>query len=137
MPYPSSTETRNEFNLRCIMKKTRQEGECLVWTGSVNHNGYPETSIYYKRVRIHKWYYETFIGNIPEGYDIDHTCGNRRCLAQEHLEPVTRKENLRRARVRKYGSDLTTHCPRGHKMTEDNTYIQPSNGTRKCRTCQT
>lgn len=134
MSYPTSTETREEFNLRCILKKTEEIGDCLVWTGVVNHNGYPLASINYKRVRLHRWVYETFIDQIPKGWDVDHVCGNRRCL--RHLEAVTRQENLRRARVRKYGANYTTHCPRGHEMTKANTYIQPSNGARKCRTCQ-
>jgi len=30
---------------------------------------------------------------------------------------------------------VKTHCKRGHKFTEENTYVSPSNGGRNCRTC--
>lgn len=39
--------------------------------------------------------YETFIGPIPEGYEIDHTCRNGFCINPNHLEavpPATNKE---------------------------------------------
>lgn len=32
--------------------------------------------------------YETFIGPIPEGYEIDHTCRNGFCINPGHLEAV-------------------------------------------------
>lgn len=28
-----------------------------------------------------------------------------------------------------------THCAHGHPFTEDNTYVQPSTGKRRCRVC--
>ena len=28
-----------------------------------------------------------------------------------------------------------THCARGHEFTEENTYVDPKRGARKCRTC--
>jgi hypothetical protein len=36
----------------------------------------------------------------------------------------------------KGGKQLTTHCNRGHELTPDNTYIQPSSGYRSCVTCR-
>lgn len=32
--------------------------------------------------------YETFIGPIPDGYEIDHTCRNGFCINPGHLEAV-------------------------------------------------
>lgn len=31
---------------------------------------------------------------------------------------------------------LRTHCPHGHEYTTENTYIVPSTGWRRCRTCK-
>lgn len=38
----------------------------------VVHNGYLRVTIGKKRYRVHRLVYETFVGPIPEGYQIDH-----------------------------------------------------------------
>jgi len=38
-------------------------------------------------------------------------------------------------RARKRMAQFRTHCPRGHEYTEANTYIHPTQKSRKCRTC--
>ena len=47
------------------------------------------------RRQAHIVSYETFIGPVPEGYEIDHTCRNSFCISPGHLEavpPATNKE---------------------------------------------
>ena len=102
MPYSSGQETQEEFNTRLFLSKTHQEGDHLLWDGYLSPGGYPLGYVYYRRVFVHRWLYEQQVGPIPEDHDLDHVCGNRRCLNMNHLEPVTRAENLRRARERKY-----------------------------------
>lgn len=45
-----------------------------------------------------RWIYECEVGDIPDGYQIDHLCENWRCVNHDHLEPVTVLENNRRYR---------------------------------------
>lgn len=73
---------------------------CWIWTGA--------TSVGYGRIRVdgrldmaHRVSYQLFVGQIPEGLDLDHLCMNRRCCNPSHLEPVTRAENMRRAAAAK------------------------------------
>jgi hypothetical protein len=44
----------------------------------------------------HRFAYRHFIGEIPEGMELDHLCRNKRCCNPNHLEPVTHQENVRR-----------------------------------------
>lgn len=109
---------------------TRFDGDCLVWTGNAPH-GYGTFWLDGRKVRAHRFSYERFVGPIPDGLELDHLCRNTRCVNPEHLEPVTRAENLRRAH---WPNSRKTHCKHGHEYTSENTYHW--RGHRVCRTCQ-
>lgn len=76
----------------------------------------------------HRVSYETFVGPIPEGYQVDHLCNRTRCVNPTHLEPVTPAENMRRVAERR------SSCKNGHPFTPENTYDRPGSG-RQCRAC--
>lgn len=50
---------------------------------------------------VHRVAYRVFIGPIPPGMEVDHTCDNESCMAPWHLELVTGKENLARRDARR------------------------------------
>jgi len=87
----------------------------------------------------HRASYEVFRGDIPRGHDIDHLCRVRDCVNPDHLEAVSRAENLRRSpNVGKpTGSRHKSHCVRGHELTGDNLLIRdfPCGRRRFCRQC--
>lgn len=107
--------------------RVAERGDCWVWTGSVDRGGYGKFGG--KTVSAHRFAYESLVGEIPPGLELDHLCRNRACVNPSHLEPVTRKVNLERAR------DLRTTCPKGHEYTEENTIRWRNNG-RRCRICE-
>ena len=89
---------------------------------------------HYKR-RAHRFSYELYVVPIPKGLDIDHLCKNRICVNPDHLEPVTRRENLMRGETNVAAINANkTKCPRGHDYNEENTY-RYANGDRRCRVC--
>lgn len=49
-----------------------------------------------KTYPAHRYYYQKYKGIIPIGLQIDHLCRNTKCVNPEHLEVVTRTENMRR-----------------------------------------
>src|ERR1700721_2858484 len=75
---------------------------CYIWLGYMEPNGYGKIKVGYKSegTRRTTWAhlasYEHFIGPIPDGMDLDHKCRVRCCVNPNHLEPVTRKENVAR-----------------------------------------
>jgi hypothetical protein len=56
------------------------------------------TQVGKERRLAHRAYYETHVGPIPQGLQIDHKCGNKLCVNPHHLEPVTGAENVRRGK---------------------------------------
>lgn len=70
---------------------------CWNWTGRVRSNGYGSVDLPDGRQRAaHRAMYEELRGPVPDHLDLDHLCRNRLCGNPDHLEPVTRSENLRR-----------------------------------------
>ena len=111
--------------------------DCWVCTASTR-NGYGQWRIPRKLgnkvVYAHLYAYETLVGPIPEGYDIDHLCRNRACCNPGHMEPVTRSENMLRSPELGKGNLKKTHCPREHPLSGANLYVYPD-GRRSCREC--
>ncbi len=75
--------------------------------------------------------YETFIGPIAIGLEIDHICRNTLCVNPDHLEQVTHTENMRRKPDYQAKS-----CRQGHLYTEENSYFNPVSNKRFCKTCK-
>lgn len=75
------------------------EGNCIVWTGALVHDGYGRIKVNGKTRRAHRIAWEIFHGPIPKGMVLDHECENRRCIKLSHLRLVSAAENnARRSR---------------------------------------
>lgn len=122
----------------------RLDSGCWEWLGVIAPNGYGmlgigRRSLGEKRTAYaHRLSYETFVGPIPAGHDLDHLCRNRCCCNPAHLEPVTRRENNLRGDGPAILSALNgskTHCKNGHAFTPENTRMRPTGG-RECKECR-
>lgn len=119
------------------------ETGCWKWRGAVNSRGYGQFALDTVSKSAHRVSYQLHVGAIPEDLQLDHLCGNKRCVNPLHLEPVTAAENLARARAGglihpsliSQANAAKTHCKRGHPLAGDNLYTDPK-GHRYCRQCK-
>ncbi len=79
-----------------LSQRLKPQGDCLVWTGSTDCNGYGHIWTNRHTVGVHRVAYELAKGPIPEGLEIDHLCRNKRCVRLEHLDAVTSQVNNER-----------------------------------------
>lgn len=108
-----------------------KSGECWIWTGGKSGNGYAQIRIKYRKVMVHRYAFETLVGPIPHGLQLDHLCRNRVCVNPAHLEPVTARENTMRSFSFSALNARKTHCPLGHAF--DASW---KSGVRGCKTCR-
>lgn len=74
--------------------RTARVGECLIWTGGVNRNGYGLIKTQNGSTLAHRFAWESSKGLIPDGMALDHICGNPPCCDVKHLRVVSTKQNL-------------------------------------------
>jgi hypothetical protein len=116
---------------------------CWVWQKSLSPEGYgriftgSRTRGDRRPSLSHRVAYETFVGPVPDGLELDHLCRVRACCNPEHLEAVTREVNMARAvGIPSMLNRGKTHCPAGHEYTPENTYRAPGSGKRYCLACR-
>lgn len=91
---------RKNRNLQDYYSVNSKNG-CWEWKRGLMTGGYAIFWYEGKTVKAARFFYEKFIGKIPEGKQLDHLCRNRKCVNPEHLEPVMLVENIRRGNCAK------------------------------------
>lgn len=84
-----------------FLAKVQKTETCWIWTAARDGHGYGQIGIGRTVLYAHRVAYELFIGEIPNGIQIDHACRNPLCVNPCHLRLATLKqnqENLRGAR---------------------------------------
>lgn len=114
-------------------------GSCWLWLAYIGKHGYGLFRLGGAMRLAHRVVYESVVGPIPGGLELDHLCRVRHCVRPGHLEPVTRSENQMRSPLRGSAGGLAnsrkTHCPKGHPY---DVVERRANGrqARRCSTCR-
>jgi len=95
--------------------------QCWMWMAGCDKCGYGRFSDHRRYLGAHRFSYKILKGNIPDRYELDHLCKNRRCVNPFHTEPVTHTENVTRSDAGIWQREKT-HCPKGHLYDLFNTY---------------
>ena len=119
--------------MRLALKATIRTSGCWEWLAGKDPSGYGSVRWEGRTRGAHRVAYEVLVGPVPDGLELDHLCRNRACINPAHLEPVTRRENVRRGFGPAGICARRTHCPRGHAYDQPNTLLY--RGKRYCRAC--
>lgn len=87
-PKPRPAESR-------FWPKVRKTTSCWLWEGCLDGHGYGQFNVGEgRRVGAHRFAYESVVGPVPVGMDLDHRhmCP-KNCVNPDHLRQATRKEN--------------------------------------------
>lgn len=75
---------------------------CWLWTAAINKDGYGRFKLNEISTGAHRISYQLFIGDIPDGKQLDHLCRQRSCVNPFHLEAVLPEINTRRGNKTKH-----------------------------------
>lgn len=85
---------------RLLAHVTKDEGGCWICDLSKVGAGYSKIAFGGKTLRAHRLSYELFVGPIPVGMFILHSCDNPACVNPDHLHLGTQLENMRERSAR-------------------------------------
>lgn len=111
-------------------------GPCWLWTASTQISGYGRIYRDGSLDMAHRVSFEIAFGFPAGDLEVDHLCRVHGCVNPQHLELVTRRENVLRGTSPMAVQAKQTACLRGHRFDEKNTYSRAATPRqRKCRTC--
>lgn len=108
---------------------------CWIWTLHIEKNGYGRITVNYIKKLAHRYSYTVFVGEIPDGYEVDHLCNQRDCVRPEHLEAVTALVNMQRSNSPSMIVHLSGVCSQGHSMENAEQYMSRGKLVQRCRIC--
>ena len=83
--------------LQSGIKLCKESPHCWEWLLGCNGAGYGQFKWNGEYKLAHREAYYQKYRYIPEGWDVHHRCGNKKCINPSHLVAIPHAENIRRA----------------------------------------
>lgn len=80
-----------------ISDRTEEYGDCLLWTGPKNPEGYPQIRIKRRTYLTRRIVYELAKNDLTARTPVDCKCGERACINEDHLFESTQSKIAKRA----------------------------------------
>jgi HNH endonuclease len=110
-------------------------GECWLWDGPLDKDGYGTFYLRRTNRRAHRVAWWNANGPIPDGHVVNHKCRHRSCVNPQHLEVTTVAENVHRDSVSPPALNARkTACKQGHPF--DVSYLRNGRKYRSCSICE-
>jgi len=110
--------------------KVRLGYACWHWTAQTDRDGYGMVKMNGKPVRAHRWSYEYFHGDIPEGLCVLHACDNPPCTNPKHLFIGSHQDNM--TDMMRKGRSTAGEASASSKLTEADVHkIRASKATQQ------
>lgn len=112
---------------------------CWLFTGGQDKDGYGKIKFNGKTYSAHRLAWRNWVGEPINQILHKPICPNKHCFNPEHLYDGTHSDNMR---DRREAGDYINHsqfnrfCARGHRVSEENTYVNKGTGHRQCRICR-
>lgn len=119
--------------------KVDADGDCWEWTAAIGTHGYgmfrSTSSGRVRTMTAHQWAWETLVGPIPAGKQLDHLCHNRCCVnVGAHLRVATPRQQTENGWSPARFNGARSRCIKGHPF--DRMKMQDGRPTRVCSTCE-
>lgn len=132
------TDLQRRITSRVTIEDRGYETPCWVSNRAAHPKGYTKIGYQGRTWLTHRLAYTVYVGEIPNGMQLDHLCKVPACCNPDHLEPVTCRENLLRGDTITATEAAQTHCKNNHPLTGSNLYRRPDRpNSRGCRACRT
>lgn len=100
-------------------KKFEKAAGCWNWTASKTWVGYGKFYADGHTLHAHRYAYQIYVGPIPDGMEIMHTCDNMACVNPDHLRPGTHRENMDDRNTKRRNNPPIGERSGSNKLTEE------------------